>query len=351
MLIVMTSDATQSDIDKVIRVIETLGFRGHAMPGETRTAIGVTGNKGAIDPAHFENLPGVADAIRVTQPYKLISRDLRPEKSVVKIGNASIGGGELAMIAGPCALESHEQVLEVARVVAESGARFFRGGAFKPRTSPYAFQGLGVEGLKILAEVRDEFGLNIVTEAMDEAGVDAVEKYGDCIQIGARNMQNFSLLKYVGQADKPVLLKRGMSATLDEFLLAAEYIMAEGNYNVILCERGIRTFATHARNTLDLSIVPAVRRLSHLPVIIDPSHASGHNYMVGPLARAGVAVGADGLIIEVHPRPEEALCDGAQALTREQYLELLADVTSIHRVVCETNTAVSEITNAVADLA
>jgi 3-deoxy-7-phosphoheptulonate synthase len=339
----MRSDATAEDIEKVIKIIETLGFRGHAMPGETRTAIGVTGNKGAIDPAHFENLPGVADAIRVTQPYKLISRDLRPEKSVIKVGNASIGGGELAMIAGPCALESREQVFEVAKVVADSGARFFRGGAFKPRTSPYAFQGLGVEGLKILAEVREEFGLNIVTEAMDEAGVDAVEKYGDCIQIGARNMQNFSLLKYVGQAEKPVLLKRGMSATLDEFLLAAEYIMAEGNYNVILCERGIRTFATHARNTLDLSIVPAVRRLSHLPVIIDPSHASGHNYMVGPLARAGVAVGADGLIIEVHPRPEEALCDGAQALTREQYLELFKQVKRIHELTAETIPVVAEI--------
>jgi 3-deoxy-7-phosphoheptulonate synthase len=239
------------------------------------------------------------------------------------------------MIAGPCALESREQVFEVAKVVAGSGARFFRGGAFKPRTSPYAFQGLGVDGLKILAEVREEYGLNIVTEAMDEAGVDAVEKYGDCIQVGARNMQNFSLLKYVGQADKPVLLKRGMSATLDEFLLAAEYIMAEGNYNVILCERGIRTFATHARNTLDLSIVPAIRRLSHLPVVIDPSHASGHNYMVGPLARAGVAVGADGLIVEVHPRPEEALCDGAQALTTAQYFELYNQVLAIHSVAAE----------------
>jgi 3-deoxy-7-phosphoheptulonate synthase len=336
MLIVMKPDASQSDIDRVISIIEKLCFRGHAMPGETRTAIGVTGNKGAVDPAHFENLPGVADAIRVTQPYKLISLDLRPEKSVVKVGDAFIGGGELAMIAGPCALESREQVFDAAKVVAESGARFFRGGAFKPRTSPYAFQGMGVEGLKILAEVRDRFGLNIVTEAMDEAGVDAVEKYGDCIQIGARNMQNFSLLKYVGQAEKPVLLKRGMSATLDEFLLAAEYIMAEGNYNVILCERGIRTFATHARNTLDLSVVPAVRRLSHLPVIIDPSHASGHSYMVAPLARAGVAVGADGLIIEVHPRPEEALCDGAQALTREQYLELFDQVKRIYEFTAES---------------
>jgi len=342
MLIVMKSDATQSDVDKVLAVIEKLGFRGHAMPGETRTAIGVTGNKGAVDPANFENLPGVADAIRVTQPYKLISRDLKPEKSAIRVGNSYIGGGELAMIAGPCALESREQVFEVAKVVAESGARFFRGGAFKPRTSPYAFQGMGVDGLKILADVRDQFGLNIVTEAMDEAGVDAVEKYGDCIQIGARNMQNFSLLKYVGQTEKPVLLKRGMSATLDEFLLAAEYIMAEGNYNVILCERGIRTFATHARNTLDLSVVPAVRRLSHLPVIIDPSHASGHAYMVEPLARAGVAVGADGLIIEVHPRPEEALCDGAQALTREQFLELYYQVRKIHEVTAEVP-AVAEV--------
>src|SRR4051794_25478329 len=228
MLIVMKSDATDSDIERVLAIVEKLGFRGHAMPGETRTAIGVTGNKGAVDPAHFENLPGVADAIRVTQPYKLISRDLRPEKSEIKVGNATIGGGDLAMIAGPCALESREQVFEVAEVVSKTGARFFRGGAFKPRTSPYAFQGMGVEGLKILANVREEFGLNIVTEAMDEAGVDAVVKYADCVQIGARNMQNFSLLKYVGQSSLPVLLKRGMSATLDEFLLAAEYIMAEG---------------------------------------------------------------------------------------------------------------------------
>ena len=343
MLIVMKSDATQSDIDRVLGIVEKLGFRGHAMPGESRTAIGVTGNKGAVDPAHFENLPGVADAIRVTQPYKLISRDLRPEKSIVKVGNSFIGGGELAMIAGPCALESREQVFEVAEVVADSGAKFFRGGAFKPRTSPYAFQGMGVEGLKILAEVRDQLGLNIVTEAMDESGVDAVVKYGDCIQVGARNMQNFSLLKYVGQADKPVLLKRGMSATLDEFLLAAEYIMAEGNYNVILCERGIRTFATHARNTLDLSVVPAVRRLSHLPVIIDPSHASGHAYMVNPLALAGVAVGADGLIIEVHPRPEEALCDGAQALTRDQYVELFEQAKRVYEVTAESIPAVAEV--------
>jgi 3-deoxy-7-phosphoheptulonate synthase len=335
MLIVMKPDATQGDVERVIEIIELLGFKAHPMPGENRTAIGITGNRGAVDRAHFENLNGVADAIRVTKPYKLISKDLRPEKSVIKVGNASIGGDELAMIAGPCAVETVDQVFTVAEIVAKSGAKFFRGGAFKPRTSPYAFQGKGEDGLKILAEVRNQFGLNIVTEAMDERGVDLVEKYGDCIQIGARNMQNFSLLKYVGKTRKPVLLKRGMSATLDEFLLAAEYIMAEGNYDVILCERGIRTFDTHARNTMDVSIVPAVKRITHLPIIIDPSHASGHNYMVNPLARAGVAVGADGLIIEVHPCPEEALCDGAQAQTLEQYVELYQQVKAIHEILAK----------------
>lgn len=333
MLIVLKPEATEKDVENIIRVIEHLGFKPHPMPGANRTAIGITGNPGAIDPAHFENLPGVADAIRVTKPYKLISRDLRPEKSVIKIGNSSIGGDELAMIAGPCAIESPEQVFKVAKAVAESGAKFFRGGAFKPRTSPYTFQGMGEDGLKILAEVREQFGLNIVTEAMDERGIDLVEKYGDCIQIGARNMQNFSLLKYVGQTRKPVLLKRGLSATLDEFLLAAEYIMAEGNYDVILCERGIRTFANHARNTMDLSIIPAVHRMTHLPIIVDPSHGTGRNYMVSPLAKAAVAAGADGLLIEVHPCPEEALCDGAQALTPEQYFDLAEQVRTIHEVL------------------
>ncbi|MEZ5347303.1 MAG: 3-deoxy-7-phosphoheptulonate synthase [Pyrinomonadaceae bacterium] len=333
MLIVMKQDATQSDIDRVNKVIETLGFRAHPMPGAARTAIGITGNEGAVDPAHFENLSGVAEAIRVTKPYKLISKALRPEKSVVKVGNSVIGGDELAMIAGPCAVESPDQVFEVAEIVAKSGAKFFRGGAFKPRTSPYAFQGKGEDGLKILAEVREEFGLNIVTEAMDEHGIDLVEKYGDCIQIGARNMQNFSLLKYAGRTRKPVLLKRGMSATLDELLLAAEYIMSEGNYDVILCERGIRTFGNHARNTLDLSIIPAIHKVSHLPVIVDPSHATGHNYMVNPLAKSGVAAGADGLIIEVHPCPEEALCDGAQALLPEQFLALSAEVKALHTIL------------------
>src|ERR1051325_4821142 len=245
MLIVMKSDATDSQIVAVMQVIEQLGFRGHPMPGATRTAIGITGNQGAVDPSHFENLAGVAEAIRVSKPYKLISLDLRPEKTIVRVGDATIGGEELAIIGGPCAIESRTQALAVAKAVHRSGARFFRGGAFKPRTSPYAFQGLGEEGLKIMVEVRETYGLKIVTEALDEAGVDLVERYGDMIQIGARNMQNFSLLRRAGKARLPVLLKRGLSATRDEWLLAAEYVMAEGNYQIVLCERGIRTFAQH----------------------------------------------------------------------------------------------------------
>ncbi len=333
MLIVMKSDATDSQIEAVLRIIEELGFKGHPMPGATRTAIGITGNQGAVDPSHFENLAGVSEAIRVSKPYKLITLDLRPEKTVVRVGDAAIGGDELAIIAGPCAIESRAQAFAIAEAVRRSGARFFRGGAYKPRTSPYAFQGLGEEGLRILADVREAYGLKIVTEALDEAGVDLVEKYGDVIQIGARNMQNFSLLRRAGKARIPVLLKRGLSATLDEWLLAAEYVMAEGNYNLILCERGIRTFAQHTRNTLDLAAIPAVRRISHLPVIVDPSHGTGKNFMVTPLARAGVAVGADGLIIEVHDQPEHALSDGAQALTLDQYEELVSEVRSIHEVI------------------
>ena len=333
MLIVMKADATEGQIEDVIRVVEELGFKGHPMPGATRTAIGITGNQGAVDPSHFENLPGVAEAIRVSKPYKLITLDLRPEKTVVRVGDATIGGDELAIIAGPCAIESRAQAFAIAESVRRSGARFFRGGAYKPRTSPYAFQGLGEEGLRILSDIRDAYGLKIVTEALDEPGVDLVEKYGDMIQIGARNMQNFSLLRRAGKARMPILLKRGLSATLDEWLLAAEYIMAEGNYQVVLCERGIRTFAQHTRNTLDLAAIPAVRRISHLPVIVDPSHGTGKNFMVTPLARAGVAVGADGLIIEVHDQPEHALSDGAQALTPEQYEQLVSDVRAIHEVI------------------
>ena len=333
MLIVMKSDATDSQIESVMRVIEQLGFKGHPMPGATRTAIGITGNQGAVDPSHFENLAGVAEAIRVSKPYKLITLDLRPEKTIVRVGDATIGGDELAIIAGPCAIESRAQAFAIAEAVRRSGARFFRGGAFKPRTSPYAFQGLGEEGLRILADVREAYGLKIVTEALDEAGVDMVERYGDMIQIGARNMQNFSLLRRAGKARIPVLLKRGLSATLDEWLLAAEYVMAEGNYQIVLCERGIRTFAQHTRNTMDLAAIPAVRRISHLPVIVDPSHGTGKNFMVTPLARAGVAVGADGLIIEVHDQPEHALSDGAQALTLDQYEEMVSEVRSIYEVI------------------
>jgi 3-deoxy-7-phosphoheptulonate synthase len=333
MLIVMKADATEREVADVLKVISDLGLRAHPLPGANRTAIGITGNQGAVDPSHFETLPGVADAIRVTKPYKLITLDLRPEKTIVRVGDASIGGDELALIAGPCAIESHAQAFAIAETVRRSGARFFRGGAFKPRTSPYAFQGLGEEGLKILAEIREAYGLKIVTEALDEHGVDMVERYGDVIQIGARNMQNFSLLRRAGRSSLPILLKRGMAATLDEWLLAAEYVMSEGNYNVILCERGVRTFAQHTRNTLDLAAIPAVRRISHLPVVVDPSHGTGHNYMVAPLARAGVAVGADGLIIEVHDQPERALSDGAQALTLEQYEQLVSEVRAIHEVI------------------
>jgi 3-deoxy-7-phosphoheptulonate synthase len=333
MLIVMKADATEQDVAHVVRVVTELGYKAHALPGANRTAIGVTGNQGAVDATRFETLPGVAEAIRVTKPYKLISLDLKPEKTVVRVGDAAIGGEELAIIAGPCAIESHAQAFAVAETVRRSGVRFFRGGAFKPRTSPYAFQGLGEEGLKIMADVREAYGLKIVTEALDEHGADLVERYADVMQIGARNMQNFSLLKRAGRSSLPVLLKRGLSATLDEWLLAAEYIMAEGNYNVVLCERGIRTFAQHTRNTLDLAAIPAVRRVSHLPVVIDPSHGTGKNYMVTPLARAGVATGADGLIIEVHDQPERALSDGAQSLTLEQYEQLVSEVRAIHEVI------------------
>ena len=333
MLIVMKAGAAEQEIAAVVKVIEHLGYRPHVMPGATRTAIGITGNQGAVDPARFENMAGVAEAIRVSKPYKLITLDLRPDKTVIKLGDATIGGDELGVIAGPCAIESREQAFAVAETVSKSGARFFRGGAFKPRSSPYEFPGLGEEGLKIMAEVREQFGLKIVTEALDVAGVDLVEQYGDIIQIGARNMQNFSLLRRAGKSKLPVLLKRGMAATLDEWLLAAEYIMSEGNYQVILCERGVRTFVMHTRNTLDLAAVPAVRRISHLPVVIDASHAAGKNYMVAPLARAGVAAGADGVLVEVHNDPKSALCDAAQALTLEEYEEMLQELRAIHGVI------------------
>jgi 3-deoxy-7-phosphoheptulonate synthase len=328
----MKPNAAAPEIEAVLNVIQEIGLRPHPMPGATRTAIGITGNQGPIDGRRFENLPGVAEVIRVTKPYKLITLDLRPEKTVVRVGNATIGGNELAIIAGPCAIESHDQAFAVAEAVQKSGARFFRGGVWKPRTSPYAFQGLGEKGWEIITEIRQAFRLNIVTEALEEPHVDLIEQHGDVIQIGARNMQNFSLLRRAGRSQLPVLLKRGMAATLEEWLLAAEYIMAEGNYNVILCERGVRTFTQHTRNTLDLACVPAIRRISHLPVIVDPSHGTGSAYMVTPLARAGVAVGADGLMVEVHNHPELALSDGAQALTPSEYAQLVGEVRAIREV-------------------
>jgi len=337
MLIVMRAQASEEDIAGVCARIESLGYRPHKMPGATRTAIGITGNPGAIDPVEFEDLSGVAEAIRVSKPYKLVSREVKQENTQVRIGSAvgspMIGGPDLIVIAGPCGVESREQAFEAALAVKAAGAHLFRGGAYKPRTSPYAFQGLGIEGLKILAEIREATGLGIVTEAVDEASLDAVCEYGDCIQIGARNMQNFSLLRRAGRSKLPVLLKRGMSATLEEFLMAAEYILSEGNYNVVLCERGVRTFADHTRNTLDLSVVPAVKSLSHLPIIVDPSHGTGKRDKVTPLARAAVAVGADGLIVEVHAHPDRALSDGAQSLTPEGFRAMMRETDQIAALV------------------
>jgi 3-deoxy-7-phosphoheptulonate synthase len=333
MLIVMTPDATGADIRRVVETIESLGFKAHPMPGSNRTAIGLTGNQGAVDPSPFADLPGVAECVRVTKPYKLVSRDLKHDKSVIRIGEAEIGGAGPAIIAGVCAVESREQTMLTAEVVAEMGCRWFRGGAFKPRTSPYAFQGLAEEGLKILAEVRDRFGLRIVTEAVDEPALDLVERYADVIQIGTRNMQNFSLLRRAGQARKPILLKRGMSSTLEEFLLAGEYIMAEGNYQVILCERGVRTFGSHSRFTPDLSVIPAAQKLSHLPIIFDPSHSTGNRETVIPMARAAIAVGADGLLVDVHPFPERALCDGPQALLFDMFRDMVAQARAIAEIV------------------
>jgi 3-deoxy-7-phosphoheptulonate synthase len=339
MLIVMKTSATASEIDAVVEVVHTIGLRAHPLAGATRTAIGITGNTGVIDSRRFENLAGVAEVIRVSKPYKLITLDLRPEKTIVRVGGACIGRSELSIIAGPCAIESREQAFAVAEAVKQSGARFFRGGVCKPRTSPYAFQGLGEKGWTIMTEIRKRFGLKVVTEAIDDSSIELVEQYCDVIQIGARNMQNFSLLKRAGRSKLPVLLKRGMAATLEEFLLAAEYIMAEGNYNVVLCERGIRTFAQHTRNTLDLGVVPAIRRISHLPVIVDPSHSGGASHMVAPLARAGVAVGADGLIVEVHNQPEAALSDGAQALTPAEYIQLIKEVRAIRELTAPLTNA------------
>ncbi|MFY9689341.1 MAG: 3-deoxy-7-phosphoheptulonate synthase, partial [Candidatus Acidiferrales bacterium] len=317
-----------------------LGLRPHPIPGAARTAIGITGNKGEVDVGALESMPGVIECIPVSKPYKLVSRDVKAENSVVRVptpsGDVTFGGQAVAIVGGPCAIESREQSFIIAERIRAAGVRLFRGGAYKPRTSPYSFQGLGEEGLKILAEVREKFGMGVVTEAVDNESLDLVEKYADVIQIGARNMQNFSLLKRAGKARKPVLLKRGMSATLDELLMAAEYIMSEGNYNVILCERGVRTFSDHTRNTLDLSVIPAVQRLSHLPIVVDPSHGTGRRNKVLPLSRAAVAVGADGILVEVHHDPAHALSDGPQSILPDEFDRLVGEVRAIAAVLGRT---------------
>src|SRR6201987_3197943 len=337
MLVVMRSHATEEQIRAVCDRIEALGFKAHPIPGAVRTAIGITGNTGAVDIGSLESMPGFGECIPVSKPYKLVSRDIKEENTVVRVptpsGEVTFGGPAVAMVAGPCAIESREQAFIVAERVKAAGARLFRGGAYKPRTSPYSFQGLGEDGLKILAEVRDKFGLGIITEAVDNESLDLVEKYADVIQIGARNMQNFSLLKRAGRSKKPVLLKRGMSATLDEFLMAAEYILSEGNYNVMLCERGVRTFSDFSRNPLDLAVVPAVKKRSHLPILVDPSHGTGKRHKVLPLSLAAVAVGADGLLVEVHHEPENALSDGVQSILPEEFAQLSVEVRQIAAVV------------------
>jgi 3-deoxy-7-phosphoheptulonate synthase len=342
MLVVMQAHATAEQVRAVCQKIESLGYRAHSIPGAERTAIGITGNKGEVEPGTLDEMAGVQEVIRVTKPYKLVSRDTKPDNTIIRFAgtDATIGGPGLAIIAGPCGIETREQAFAVAERVQRAGAQFFRGGAYKPRTSPYSFQGLGEQGLQIMAEIRDKFGLKIVTEAIDHESLELVEEYADVIQIGARNMQNFSLLRRAGKSKKPVLLKRGMAATLEELLMAAEYIMSEGNYNVALCERGVRTFADHTRNTLDLSLIPAVQRLSHLPILVDPSHGTGKRNKVTPLSRGAVAVGADGLIVEVHHDPDKALSDGIQSLYPDQFDELMAQVRQIAPIVGRTIPAI-----------
>jgi 3-deoxy-7-phosphoheptulonate synthase len=335
MLVVMKAQATPEEIQAVCDHIVLLGFRAHPLPGAQRTAIGITGNQGEVDRGNLESLSGVAEVIRVSKAYKLASRDVKEEDTIVRFPgtDAAIGGHELAIIAGPCSIESPEQAFAIAEQVAAAGAQFFRGGAYKPRTSPYAFQGLGLEALRIMAQIRERYGLRIVTEAIDSESLDLVAEWADVVQIGARNMQNFSLLKKAGRLRKPVLLKRGLSATLEEFLMAAEYIMSEGNYEVILCERGVRTFADHARNTLDLSIIPAIQRVSHLPILVDPSHGTGRRDSVLPMARAAVATGADGVVVEVHDHPEKALSDGPQSIYPAQFVTMMDELQQIAPVV------------------
>ena len=334
MLVVMAHNASPAEIDGVVDTIRAMGYEAAPIPGKQRTAVGLIGNDGNVDAGQLEALPGVLQIIHVSQPYKQVSREWREEPTIIELPNGTrIGGDAVVVMAGPCSVESEEQILGVARQVRDAGATVLRGGAYKPRSSPYSFQGLGVAGLRLLAQAREETGLAIVTEAIDPEGVDPVAEYADIIQIGARNMQNFSLLKRAGRSGKPVLLKRGIAATINELLLSAEYILAEGNGRVILCERGVRSFDTHTRNLLDLTAIPVVKSLSHLPIIADPSHGTGIRAKVIPMGRAAIAAGADGLIVEVHPDPEHALSDGAQSLYPPQLVELVTQITAIARAI------------------
>jgi 3-deoxy-7-phosphoheptulonate synthase len=326
----MQHDATAKDVDRVVSIIKEMGYEARPMPGAQRTAVGLVGNDGRVDASRIEALPGVAQIIHVTQPYKQVSREWKTENTVVDIApGVSVGGDNVIVIGGPCSVESEEQILSAARIVKAAGGTALRGGAFKPRSSPYSFQGMGKKGLVLLAKAKAETGLPIVTEAMDDEGADMVAEVADCIQIGARNMQNYSLLKKVGRLKKPVLLKRGMAATINDLLLSAEYILAEGNESVILCERGVRSFDPAARNMLDLTAIPIVHRLSHLPIIADPSHGTGLRDKVIPMARAAVAAGADGVIIEMHPEPDRALSDGAQSLYPDQFTQLVGELRAV----------------------
>jgi 3-deoxy-7-phosphoheptulonate synthase len=340
MLVVMAHNATPEQIDGVVKTIRELGYEAAPIPGKQRTAVGLVGNDGKVDSSRLEALPGVMQVIHVSQPYKQVSREWREEPTIIELSNGTrIGGGEVVVMAGPCSVESEDQIMSSARLLRAAGATILRGGAFKPRSSPYSFQGLGEEGLRLLARAREETGMAIVTEAIDPEGVDVVAEYADIIQIGARNMQNFSLLRRAGRTGKPVLLKRGMAATVKELLLSAEYILAEGNPQVILCERGVRSFDTHTRNLLDLTAIPVVKSLSHLPIIADPSHGTGIRAKVIPMARAAVAAGADGLMVEVHPEPEKALSDGAQSLYPEQFEELMSQIRVIAKAIDREVTA------------
>jgi 3-deoxy-7-phosphoheptulonate synthase len=333
-LIVMRHGATREEVEKVISVIQEMGYQAQPMPGAQRTAVGLVGNDGRVDASRLEGLPGVHEVIHVSQPYKQVSREWKNESTVVRLtggGGVAFGGSEVVAIAGPCSVETERQIIEAARQVKEAGAVVLRGGAWKPRSSPYSFQGLGKPGLRLLAKAREETGLLICTEAMDETGLGWVAEVADIVQIGARNMQNFSLLKVAGRCGKPVLLKRGISATVQELLLSAEYLLAEGNHDVILCERGVRSFDTATRNLFDLTAIPVVHKLSHLPIIADPSHGTGLRDKVIPMARAAVAAGADGIMVEVHPNPEEALSDGAQSLFPDQFSQLMREV----RIIAE----------------